>query len=327
MWPALWGFWYWSLIHCGTFNLKNRFPNQLPVEYQTAVENFFNHLCMYLPCPGCTIHCMRNFHANPPLFTNGTEAWVTMIDFHNSVNKRTNKLELTYDEATQDLVDQLRQFNFSTDRIEEVFLYDWWNFFYSTTHTFSQSLRKGNDATEEEQTRYRQFLKNACYMLPFHQKVVTDSGETCLTVLHKVLDHAEFATRDQAQNCILTMYNSVCLYFQQLPKVKADMTELFEANLKGDNYVNLVRSEQVAVNVNKKYDTLKAQYSQMASDENLVSHDYFVATIVLAVLAGILLLWVAARELALRHPTSWKKIQNRFRWGRPPPLGRTQSIA
>lgn len=318
MWPPLWGYWFWSLKHCGTLYLQQKYPHTLPDEYKTALNGYFTHMCTYLPCPGCVGHCMRNFSVNLPNYQSGTEVYTKTIDFHNAVNKRTGKLELSYDEVLADLNRQLEPLGYSTDRIHETFLLDWWLALFVTTYTFSTELRKGNDASEAEQTRYRQWLKHACYMMPFHARETEDTQETCLTILHRTVDQAEFVTRDQAQAGILAMYNSVCSYFQQLPKTIAEFTELFTSNSKGQNYVNLVRSQQDSVNIKKKYDTLKAQYDQLASEETLVSNDYYVATIVLGVLLGLAVLWIVGQNWVWpRLP--WRQKQ-RLRASRVSPI-------
>jgi len=73
-----------------------------------ALVNFIENLPSFLLCAYCTIHATTYMNFKPPPFDKaGKERalWKWGVDFHNAVNTRTGKRELSYEEADQVMQD------------------------------------------------------------------------------------------------------------------------------------------------------------------------------------------------------------------------------
>jgi len=142
--PSIWGNFYWNFIHMSSLNFENHLieldhllkqkineisnnsENSTEIKEQqtkeitnvvnenkqtfiTHYKNFFQALSSLLLCPGCSVHCYDYITKNPPPL-NTDQPIDTLfnytIDFHNSVNKRLNKLELTYAEAKKHIYEK-----------------------------------------------------------------------------------------------------------------------------------------------------------------------------------------------------------------------------
>ena len=95
MYPPVWGHHMWATIHL----MAHVYPQKPSDKRKKSMENFLLNMCDNLPCPGCGMHCGMYMKEHPPhVETQGAlKKWA--IDFHNTVNKRTGKRELTYEEA------------------------------------------------------------------------------------------------------------------------------------------------------------------------------------------------------------------------------------
>jgi len=93
----LWGNSCWYLFHTLAFKLKYDDANLI----QDIINNI-KYVCRNLPCPECSEHAVRTLSLLNVSLIKTREALITiLLQFHNSVNKRTNKLEFTrkeYDE-------------------------------------------------------------------------------------------------------------------------------------------------------------------------------------------------------------------------------------
>ena len=91
-WPPLWGYYYWAFIHASGASFRGKVLDETTMN---AIKSFLKVLCELLPCPGCRLHCMQYTGSILPSFNQGEEYWLYGIEFHNAVNKRTNKLIVT----------------------------------------------------------------------------------------------------------------------------------------------------------------------------------------------------------------------------------------
>lgn len=95
MYPPVWGPIVWETLHLMTFV----YPDKPSNERQGSMRSFITGMCGNLPCPGCSDHCSEYVSDNPPPTHSRTVLKKWAYDFHNSVNRRTGKRELTYEEA------------------------------------------------------------------------------------------------------------------------------------------------------------------------------------------------------------------------------------
>jgi len=93
--PEVWGPAVWSLFHTLAEKINvNAYPYVFPSLFNMIVK-----ICRYLPCPECSQHAKHNLAGVniEKLKTKGDLINVLFI-FHNSVNKRKNKLIYNFSE-------------------------------------------------------------------------------------------------------------------------------------------------------------------------------------------------------------------------------------
>ena len=93
--PDFWGPSFWKTIHLAIIGM----PEQLDATNKQALSDFLYSFTNLLPCKSCRDHYTLNIEENPPDLTSKSSLWKWSVDIHNSVNQRTGKSELTYDEA------------------------------------------------------------------------------------------------------------------------------------------------------------------------------------------------------------------------------------
>jgi len=77
------------------------YPDEPNEGRQKSMLDYLLNMCPNLPCGGCSIHCNAYMGAHPPQVQSKTALRHYLVDFHNDVNKRTGKRELSYEEADQ----------------------------------------------------------------------------------------------------------------------------------------------------------------------------------------------------------------------------------
>ena len=102
MYPPVWGPHMWAIIHLMAYV----YPDQPSNERKESMKEFLLHTCNNLPCPACGFHCSVYMKEHPPSIESKENLKKWAYDFHNAVNKRTGKRELTYEEAEQVLIDK-----------------------------------------------------------------------------------------------------------------------------------------------------------------------------------------------------------------------------
>ena len=89
--PNAWGPPIWTLFHCLSEKVKEEHFNVIGPQ----IFNFIKQICHNLPCPDCTQHAIRFLSKiNPSLLNTKQKMKNFLFFFHNSVNKRKNKLIL-----------------------------------------------------------------------------------------------------------------------------------------------------------------------------------------------------------------------------------------
>jgi len=98
--PHFWGKQAWHFIHCVALN----YPENPTDEDKDKFKTFFYSLEYILPCPICGYHFKENMNQYPIRLESRAELFNWSVDMHNQVNKINNKIELSYDEAYEQLV-------------------------------------------------------------------------------------------------------------------------------------------------------------------------------------------------------------------------------
>ena len=97
LYPPLWGNHQWTTLHI----MAAVYPTQPSKERQEAMLQYLNGMSYNLPCPQCSYHCTDYFHNNPPMLDSRDNLKKYIYDFHNSVNKRLGKRELSFEECEE----------------------------------------------------------------------------------------------------------------------------------------------------------------------------------------------------------------------------------
>ena len=97
--PNIWGPPLWFTLH----NTAIKYPVIASPLYTSNMKNFINSIPYILPCEKCKVHAINYIDTikdELDYICNGREnLFKFFVDFHNSVNKRNNKKEISYDEA------------------------------------------------------------------------------------------------------------------------------------------------------------------------------------------------------------------------------------
>ena len=97
--PNIWGPPLWFTLH----NTAIKYPVIASPLYSSNMKNFINSIPYILPCEKCKVHAINYIETiknELDYICNGREnLFKFFVDFHNSVNKRNNKKEISYEEA------------------------------------------------------------------------------------------------------------------------------------------------------------------------------------------------------------------------------------
>lgn len=86
----------WQLLHMYAYLNQDK----------KSIINLFHSLSNALPCKKCSNHMQQYLKRFP--IDSSTNLFKWTVDFHNEVNKRTNKKVITYEEAKQIYVKQIK---------------------------------------------------------------------------------------------------------------------------------------------------------------------------------------------------------------------------
>lgn len=317
--PPLWGYFYWTLLHSIGKAFANHYPDAIPPEIAEALFRFMTRLCQLLPCSGCGIHCSAHVKADPPKFTRGVDVWNWFLKFHNKVNKSTNKIEYSNQEAEDALSKQLAEFGWTSGKIEEAFFQDWWSALLMTSFSMS---RTPDSPTEDEKKAYREFLRDASIVMPFGFKKISPDGTLARDLMVQFCDSQKMdvSNRDKVFETIVNLHNSICDQFGRVPKTVAEFKAAFAEKFETKNTTNLIRAVQIHDEDQKKMLELQKEINELRSgktvesdlsNNNGVSPSYQSATIALSCLLGILLLILLAAYMSYRYKLfgHWKLIR------------------
>jgi len=230
-------------------------------------------------------------NAFPPRFSTGEQYWQFTVDFHNKVNERVNRLQVSNLEAEKALNDMLKPFALDLDHLEDAFLTYFWSVLFFTTFTFSISPETPSD---DEKKNYTTFITDFCYIVPFSFKETPES-RLVRDIMLDYISKMNFDTRDKAFESIVGLHNSICMHFGQFPKTVAEMKEEFGKIFDAKSSIEIARSSQMRDEDHKKMMELQQESIQLKkqiSDGTAASCDcsaFQDATIALSVLLGVVI--------------------------------------
>jgi len=151
--PPAWGRLYWDALHRWARAAEASFSGEAGAEAWGAAgfcgtdrsarewaETLVRDTCMIVPCPTCGVHCLEHQQAHPPVFERPADMWAYLVRFHNAVNRRTGKRELTDEEARLSLASR---------PVFMVLEYHWvWLMIALCTHALRQGLSAERPAAD-----------------------------------------------------------------------------------------------------------------------------------------------------------------------------------
>jgi hypothetical protein len=97
--PGYWGPRLWNFLHTSSL----AYPVNPSIDVQNKMLTFVNNLPVSLPCMSCQQHAAKYISQHENQLKEAVKSreklFKFFVDFHNSVNKRTNKPTYTYEEA------------------------------------------------------------------------------------------------------------------------------------------------------------------------------------------------------------------------------------
>lgn len=115
--PTKWGPHLWFFLHTISFN----YPDNPSYIIRKQYNEFYNSLKNMIPCEACKKHYNDNISQTPPNLNSKADLIKWTIDFHNKVNKITNKKEYSY----KDAMVLYNKYYKNLDRMNGLFIYDY----------------------------------------------------------------------------------------------------------------------------------------------------------------------------------------------------------
>lgn len=97
--PYVWGPSFWFTLHNGA----SRYPEKASTSYKERAIGFIKGIPVMIPCDTCAEHATAYIELNmrhiDKITSGRKELFNFFVDFHNYVNKRYNKPEMSYEDA------------------------------------------------------------------------------------------------------------------------------------------------------------------------------------------------------------------------------------
>jgi hypothetical protein len=246
---------------------------------------------------------MNHVATNKPIFDNAEEYWKYTVEFHNTVNIRTKKLEWSYEEAETSLLIKLQEFNLDLESVNRAFLQEFWNVLIYTCFTFSITPDATTDA---EQTRFKNFITSSCYTLPFWS-FVTSGGKTVQELLLEFINtpqNINLTTRDSAIETIANFHNVICGDFDVSPVTREEFKNKFMELFQSDNYSKLVRAHQIREEDHVKMLALQTELNEIKTTGTVTilkpENPWKTSTTILTIVCTILACFIVLDNLKQR---------------------------
>ncbi len=286
MWPPLWGYYYWWFIHSAAKAYGSR---DLTDDEQQGVKRFFEALCGgLLPCPACGLHCLDHLSADPLKLSNGTEFWKYTVDFHNAVNKRTHKLQVTYEEAEAMLAKSLDRFGGPTK------VQDFWHILLFACMIFT---RTPDECLSDEREALIKLVDGACFMFPFTQ----DNQELRGRMLQFVHDNrASVVGKETAVQLVLNLFNHTAAEIGVFPMTKEEFVQGFFSKFNHKEHLSLVRSHQIREEDHIKMTALQEELVNTRDQRNWQAMFWASATVNVCAALFLFFIYVYIKRRKLR---------------------------
>jgi hypothetical protein len=97
--PEVWGPAFWFSLHNGA----HKYPVKATPIWKERMKNFIIGIPVMLPCEKCSVHATsyieKNYHLLDKIVESRTNLFEFFVTFHNDVNKRLNKPEVSLKDA------------------------------------------------------------------------------------------------------------------------------------------------------------------------------------------------------------------------------------
>ncbi len=275
MWPPIWGYHFWFLRHASGYVYQER-ANFIEEELE-QIRMYITSSCMFLPCPACTIHCGQYVVSNPVTqkIQQPRDFWTYDIEFHNTVNERSQKLKLNEPEAIEALQQGVRDRGGNPDLLYQTFLFDFW------IPLWFSCFRAAQDPA-----MFLKHLKSYCYILPF-----AINNAPVRQMLLQALPNTPPKDEKEAKEALVQLYNSVALFFGHVHLSVEEFDRECNKPYQHD-YIKMVRSHQMREEDHKKMLEYQRQVneSRLNKEGESSSRGWMIATIVLSVLLSLCVL-------------------------------------
>lgn len=299
-----WGYLVWLMLH--SMGLVWRKKTVLTDEESKIIESYMRQMCTYLICGPCASHCVMYVTSNPPIFKSGNDFYVYINDFHNAVNKRTNKITYTLEESDKKTLELLKGLE-----PEEAFSDQFWMAMLLTTYRYYAPEK--TEAKKEEQDTYKKHLNDWCRVVSFGFYKVEEAPESkCISdLLCDKLCEINLETRDLAFKSLVDLYNVAAPYFNVLPQTEVQIREKFNSLFAhGKHVIDLSRAETRHKEDQLKLVEYQKELANLANKSATAQiNDYKIATITLACVLGLVLLGVIVLIVVWKKQ-KWRLIRN-----------------
>ncbi len=281
-WPPAWSYLFWLFLHSLAKSFEEQELTSIEIE---QIQIFLNILIRWLPCPSCRYHALLYLNKKPFIFKTGKELSYQLFMFHNDVNERTNKIQLTQEEARLALEESLQRrkaFDFPNS-----FPDDYWLVLLWVAHSFTMNP---DHPTEQEQQMMKEFLHSVCFVFPFRNHKCVN-GQLAKQVLLDVLEHhINVTNRENVVKTINTMYNSLSLEFGVLYRTMEQTKKMFDNSLDPTQYPLYVRMIEAEQATHKKLIALQNELKAQPKTFELDSNYWMNVCIALSVVLGLVIL-------------------------------------
>jgi hypothetical protein len=306
MWPYLWGHIFWNMLHSVAYYAK-RSNTPWTDEERARVLRFLQRLCPYLPCPACSLHCSMHLATHPPIFNSGEEFWKYTVDMHNEVNGRNQKLQFSYEEAEAALGESYAKLGLDLTTMDQTIPRDWWLAICLSAYKYATFMET---ATDEQQSTYREFLTDLFALTPF-----ASSHPDQMASLFALIQTVDLTHTLVAMDSIVKIHNHVALDVGVPPMTLDEMKVKLFGVAPNEPPTHLTRAAQMREEDHKKMlqfqqELVQQQRNQHSSETvNQADNPYFIATIALSCLLGLLILMVVAGFMVYRFREKGKSIE------------------
>jgi len=281
MYPPWWGWIFWFYLHASAESfVEETGGGELDESTRSAAQEFMKQLCIHLPCPQCSYHCLEHTtQKHPPDFRTSDDYFRYLVEFHNAVNRRNGKLEVSPEEARKLLYEKLELHQVPERSLKNAFLQVFWDMLALMMIVHAQQLEhlkktyKNNpesvNVTPDQMVeRFRTFLSYYFRLAPYHAKKLED-GETVGDFLADfVLNptdkefNLDSDIEGQTRN-VRILFNLVCGEFGLLPRSLADIQRKINERYSFEYSSHISHAHQLRVEDHRKMTELQKELHRL----------------------------------------------------------------